>query len=62
MKNMKQVFNAVLSLAIIVCLFALISSIQKPIYGAMASVVVLSFIGVKIDELMKWTEEKYKRK
>lgn len=56
--NKKQVLNAVLSFAVIICLFALVNSITKMVYGIPVSIIIITFIGVKIKELKDWAEKK----
>lgn len=57
MSKMKNVLNVLLSLAIIVALFALMTTVSKVVYGIPLMIIILSFIGVKVNELKKYLDE-----
>ncbi len=54
---MKNVLNVLLSMAIIVALFALMTTVSKVVYGIPLMIIILSFIGVKVNELKKYLDE-----
>ena len=54
MEKRKRILNVVLSFAVIICLFALVNSITKLVYGIPVSIIIITFIGVKLKELMDW--------
>lgn len=57
MSKMKNVLNVLLSMAIIVALFALMTTVSKVVYGIPLMIIILSFIGVKVNELKKYLDE-----
>lgn len=54
----KQILNTVLSVSILVALFALMNTITSFLWGSVLSVVIFTYIGVKIKELWNYFDNK----
>lgn len=54
----KQILNTVLSVSILVALFALMNTITSFLWGSVLSVVIITYIGVKIKELWNYFDNK----
>lgn len=54
MKKVEKILDVGISLAVLVCLMALMHSITELKYGIPAFIVVMSYISLKIRQYSKW--------